>query len=392
MKEMTISTLLEVCSSHAFVSLLNATLPEYQTAFSSIEAALADKEMSTRRKINLIKRVCGNEQYFFFVKQTHDLREILALDLNAPILYNILAEMEIEPPEGCSFEDLAIWTRIHYPNVWELLKARSFRRASSRKVRDYKVTIDEAIAPRYTDAEAIATFEMETSEICSKLGIGKHVKYVFDNVEGGIYRAILFLSPIPLYVMTCNHEAAIFKMKLDENAIKVVLVYNETTKILSIIGEIADVKARFKIAKVWSRIFVGGQCDCKTATRLHALDKFLTLPTTLTTDHPIIKALYLYEISMVEEKIRRITIRTTAGHHVLSRAAIQQTLNHAEAEICVRNVKLTVCLRRPLHRIEKFNISLSTDTITFGGAGDFEDIRGAIKEVLEDFDVYSKRL
>lgn len=391
MQEMPISMFIEVCSPPTLFSFLEETLPAHKKELANVQPQLLDASISALQKINAIKRACGEEFYFIFEKNSADVREIIDLDLNAPILYNILEEAQIDFPKDLSFEDLAVWVRIYYPRIWAILKARSFRRTSSRKVHDYMLSTSLFEFSNYANPDAIAEFEAVTSQMCKRLGIGKYTKYIFDRVSDGISRSILFLSPVPLYVMTCNH-AADFKIKLDENAIKVVFVYNEHTHVLSIIGDVSEATARLNLAKAWAHAFIGGFCEGSRPPKHYALERFLTLPTTLSPERPLIHRICLSEITLCVNTTSTITIGTHEKSAKIDKEILSQQLALFKGNFDVTHVVLTVFLKHKVSRVRKFIVSLSKRSLACGAAGDFEEIRSEIKKVLEDYHVTSNRL
>lgn len=391
MKNITLSSLVGVCSPNHLVSLLIKTFPEKESEILTLKPLLYTS-VGMRKKLDAIRRVCGVQNYYNIIKKLHDVCHILETDLNAPILYKILEKAHVDYPKGETFQDLTVWLYLHHSELWDDFVRLSFMRSPHRQIHVCEIIPGCRSWWDYEDVSRLKKFETTITEIFSKEGFGEGAELIVDSISDGIYRAVLSLSPIGQKVTTYDATDKVkFKIKRDINARKLILVYNEKLERLWIVGRLSERKTRIALAAAWAEVFLGGTCEKEVPPPAYNLDFFLTSPLCFLHPHAFISEVRVVEMTFALGRCD-VTVSLKRSD-CLKPEDIQDILAHyPTAEQHLKKVRCVVVMKTPLHGIDNFDLTLSACAMSLGDAENCDDIRAAIEEVLGGFNVCSYEL
>lgn len=371
-------------SPHQMVQLVAPLLENNQALCLSLQRMLEEDTLTPQKKLRALNKICGDEIYARFKQKIKNIHELVDCDLNVPILYNLLERVQLNYPRELSFENLTVWLYLNHPSVWNDLLALSFIRTSARKIYAYEILPTLFQGADYTDKEAIEAFELNVSKVCSAKGFGHNAHLILDDVKEGVYRAILYFTPYPKKVMTCKRKTAkSFKMKDDENALRMILVYNEAKRCFLIIGGPAEKAIRFQIVAEWAERFIGGRACQEVSTKTYNLDYFLTFPTALPTTSPLIHSIQIKSMTFGNACRGDVVVMNHSQKPAINPVEAEEVMRLFGPSVELKHLVLAVKLSQRTHMIQQFNVSLSKKSLTFGEASNCEDLCAAVKETLE---------
>lgn len=387
---MSLTTFLGTCSSPLIVELLEPLMPHQEVVLRNIQVLLEDPKRSLIQRRIALKKVCGDEVYARFKLRITAICDFVDFDLNAPIFYNIIHRSGIEVPAGYSFEDLAVWLYCHHRALWDLIQARKFAQTSARCVHEYQLEPALFKAAGYEDPEAIERFQTATSAACRGLGFGDHVYLLSDSEpDEAFYRAVIFLSPIDQQVMTFKDE---FRLAQDMNTTSLVLSYDKRLQRLFLIGRKIERSVAFQIAAAWAECFLGMNCTAVDRKKCYNLQCFQSIPIALETNHPMIASMHIKSVLIGDNVLGDTMILSPKDEPHIRPEQVHATLKLFPSKAVVKRVSLRVTLTQRYHNFTHVDVSLSTKSLTFGEAGNCEDLRQAIKAILRKHHVLPQGL